>query len=115
MGLEHLFKTFGGDAYTVTIRTMRRVAAAEEGGKGKCINFHFHGNHVTFRTMQVPLNAESEYEGGRPVFVTEEGLVWPWRRAGSATLHDSGIAHRVGLHVRGMRYSLFFLQYPSEE
>jgi hypothetical protein len=61
------------------------------------------------------LNAESEYEGGRPVFVTEEGLVWPWRRAGSATLHDSSIAHRVGLHVHGMRYSLFFFQCPSEE
>jgi ubiquitin len=107
--LEHLFKKFGGDAYTVTVR---RVAAAEEGGEGKCINFH---TDVTPRTMQVPLNAESEYEGGRLVFVTEEGLVWPSRSAGSATLHDSSIAHGVGLHVGGVRYSLFFLQCPSEE
>jgi hypothetical protein len=107
--LEHLFKKFGCDAYTVTVR---RVAAAEDGGEGKCINFH---TDVTPRTMQVPLNAESEYEGGRLVFVTEEGLVWPSRSAGSATLHDSSIAHGVGLHARGVRYSLFFLQCPSEE
>ena len=63
--------------------------------------------------MQVALNDESEYEGGRLVFATDEGLVWPRRKAGSATLHDSSTAHGVSLHTRGVRYSLFFLQAPA--
>jgi predicted 2-oxoglutarate/Fe(II)-dependent dioxygenase YbiX len=61
----------------------------------------------------VALNDESEYEGGRLVYATDEGLVCPSRRAGSATLHNSFIAHGVSLHTRGVRYSLFFLQVPT--
>ena len=63
--------------------------------------------------MQVALNDESEYEGGRLVYATDEGLVWPSRKAGSATLQNSSIAHGVSLHTRGLRYSLFFLQAPA--
>jgi len=63
--------------------------------------------------MQVALNDESEYEGGRLVYATDEGLVCPSRKPGSATLHDSSIAHGVSLHTRGVRYSLFFLQAPD--
>ena len=59
------------------------------------------------------LNDESEYDGGRLVYATDEGLVWPSRKAGSATLHNSSIAHGVSLHTRGVRYSLFFLQAPG--
>ena len=61
-------------------------------------------------SMQVVLNDESEYDGGRLVFATDEGLVCPSRKAGSATLHDNTIAHGVSLHTRGVRYSLFLLQ-----
>jgi predicted 2-oxoglutarate/Fe(II)-dependent dioxygenase YbiX len=64
-------------------------------------------------SMQVALNDESEYEGGRLVYATDEGLLCPSRTAGSATLHDNTIAHGVSLHTRGVRYSLFFLQAPA--
>ncbi len=60
--------------------------------------------------MQVAVNDEREYEGGRLVFATDDGLVWPSRKAGSATVHDKTIAHGVTLHTRGVRYSLFFLE-----
>ena len=33
--------------------------------------------------------------------------------AGSATLHNSSIAHGVSLHTRGVWYNLFFLQVPA--
>ena len=59
------------------------------------------------------VNDEREYEGGRLVFATDDGLVWPSRRAGSVTVHDKTIAHGVSLHTRGVRYGLFFLQAPT--
>ena len=61
-------------------------------------------------SMQVVLNDESEYEGGRLVFATDEGLVCPRRKAGSTTLHDNTITHGVSLHTRVVRYSLVLLQ-----
>ena len=63
--------------------------------------------------MQVPLNDESDYTGGRLTFVTEGGLVQPRRQAGSATIHDCTIAHGVTELTHGVRYSLFLLTLPA--
>jgi predicted 2-oxoglutarate/Fe(II)-dependent dioxygenase YbiX len=63
------------------------------------------------KTLQVPLNHESEYEGGRLVFVNEQTLRLeaPCRRAGSITIHDNSIVHGVTPLIKGARYSLFLL------
>ncbi len=74
---------------------------------GKLINFH---TDVSLKTLQVPLNGEHEYDGGRLTFVTPEGLVAPRRPAGSATVHDHRIAHGVTKLTDGVRYGLFFLR-----
>lgn len=81
---------------------LRRVEA-----RGQCINFHL--DHSK-RTMQVPLNGDDEYVGGRLVFATETGLLFPRRSAGSATIHDYRIVHGVTTMKQGTRYSLFFLR-----
>eukprot|EP00670_Eutreptiella_braarudii_P012317 CAMPEP_0174330646 /NCGR_PEP_ID=MMETSP0810-20121108/16840_1 /TAXON_ID=73025 ORGANISM="Eutreptiella gymnastica-like, Strain CCMP1594" /NCGR_SAMPLE_ID=MMETSP0810 /ASSEMBLY_ACC=CAM_ASM_000659 /LENGTH=435 /DNA_ID=CAMNT_0015445931 /DNA_START=155 /DNA_END=1462 /DNA_ORIENTATION=+ len=71
---------------------------------GKSINLHtdFHR-----RTMQVPLNGDDEYDGGKLVYVNKYGLHWPRRAAGSATVHDNTILHGVSELKAGVRYSLF--------
>ena len=62
------------------------------------------------RTMQVALNGEDEYDGGRLVFATDEGeLIQPSRVPGFATVHDNTIVHGVSAITRGARFSLFFL------
>ncbi len=58
--------------YNIAVRRVEPV------GNGRCINFH---TDVTRRTMQVVLNDESEYDGGRLVYATDEGLLWPSRKA----------------------------------
>merc|ERR1711971_1328202 len=60
---------------------------------GKCINFHI--DKLTLCTMQVPLNSDDEYSGGRLVYLNSQGLHVPSRPAGSATIHDNTIAHGV--------------------
>ena len=71
---------------------------------GKAINLHtdFHR-----RTMQVPLNGDDEYDGGKLVYVTKNGMHWPHRPAGCATIHDNTILHGVSELRGGVRYSLF--------
>jgi hypothetical protein len=57
--------------------------------------------------MQIALNSDEEYDGGRLVFATSEGFVVPERRAGSATIHTCALAHGVTALTRGVRYGLF--------
>ena len=94
-------------AYT-TIK-LRRCEAV-----GQCINFHADMSH---RTMQVALTSDETYGGGALVFANAEGLHFPPRPAGSATIHDCTIVHGVTELVCGVRYGLFFLVEPwsSEE
>ncbi len=74
---------------------------------GKLINFH---TDVSLRTMQVSLNDDSEYVGGRLMFATQGELKVPVRRLGTVTIHDNRIVHGVTLLQSGVRYGLFFLQ-----
>ena len=80
---------------------LRRCAA-----HGQCINFHL--DHAT-HTMQVALNGDDEYCGGRLVFATEGGFASPARPAGTITIHDDGVVHGVTQLQSGVRYGLFFL------
>ena len=103
--LQGMVKRFGGRVNTFKLR---RVEAAD----GRWINFHT--DNLSPCTMQIPLNDESEYDGGRLVFATKQGLMTPSRNAGSATIHDDSILHGVTAHTRGVRYSLFLLHMEKE-
>lgn len=100
--VEALCLMFGHEVSEVKIR---RVQPSD-----LCINFHLdHAVH----TLQVPLNSQDQYEGGRLVYVTEGGLVWPERGAGSVTIHDNTVVHGVSRHSGGRRYGLFLLSHSS--
>jgi len=100
--VDKLLSLFGRPVSEVKIRRVEPV------DKGLVINFHL--DIPGQQTMQVPLNEEEEYEGGRLVYATCEGFVCPTRQPGSATIHDDTVAHGVTRHTRGVRYSLFFLE-----
>lgn len=74
---------------------------------GKCINFH---TDFSRRTLQVALNDDTEYSGGRLVFVNSSGFLTPRRPAGSVTIHENDILHGVTQLKGGVRYGLFLLQ-----
>ena len=82
---------------------------------GKHINFHV---DYSYKTMNVALNDESEYEGGRLVYVMkgesdDEVLCLhspPKRKVGSVLIHGGGIVHGVSKLLSGVRYGLFLLQ-----
>jgi hypothetical protein len=57
--------------------------------------------------MQIALNDDSEYDGGRLVFATSEGFLIPRRPAGSATIHTHEVVHGVTALRSGVRYGLF--------
>ena len=67
----------------------------------------FHTDNHSRRTMQVALNGDAEYRGGRLVFATGAGFVIPTRPAGTATIHTDRIAHGVTALTGGVRYGLF--------
>lgn len=98
--MTHLASLFGEPFDQIKIR---RVTASS----GARIDFHTDHNR---RTMQVALNGDDEYVGGRLVYATQSGLQEPLRPAGSATIHDHTIPHGVTPLVSGVRYGLFFLQ-----
>lgn len=71
------------------------------------INFH---TDVSLKTMQVALNDDTEYEGGRLLYVSKGRLNAPERKTGTVTIHDNTIVHGVTLLRSGVRYGLFFLK-----
>jgi len=86
---------------------LRRVVADDT---ARCIPFH---TDFSRRTMQVPLNDESEHDGGHLVFATRSGLQVASRAPGSATIHTSGSVHGVTKLHSGARYSLFLAMLPN--
>ena len=79
---------------------------------GLCIRFHL---DESLQVMQVALNGDDEYSGGRLVFASDAGeLVAPRRPAGSFTLHNHAVVHAVSRHVSGRRYGLFLIKSKVE-
>ena len=74
---------------------------------GKRIDMHI---DKSLQTMQVALNDDSSYEGGRLVFACGGKIVTPQRLAGCITVHDNSIAHGVTELKAGVRYGLFFIK-----
>ena len=87
----------------------RKIALRRtEGPVPGCIGLHTDGGYAT-HTVQIALNADSEYDGGRICFVTGDAgtLHVPRRRAGTLTSHNREVLHGVTKLHRGVRYSLF--------
>eukprot|EP00931_Biecheleriopsis_adriatica_P082025 TRINITY_DN55409_c0_g1_i1.p1 TRINITY_DN55409_c0_g1~~TRINITY_DN55409_c0_g1_i1.p1 ORF type:complete len:340 (+),score=50.32 TRINITY_DN55409_c0_g1_i1:75-1094(+) len=99
--VRRIFAFFGDRVDWITLR---RVEA-----RGQCIKLHLDD---PVKTMQIPLNDEAEYEGGKLLYVTAQGLEFPSRPAGSATIHENTIVHGVTPMTRGVRYSLFLSKIP---
>jgi hypothetical protein len=74
---------------------------------GKFINFH---TDVSLRTMQIALNGDDDYKGGKLVFASKGKLHVPERKAGTVSIHENDIVHGVSMLHSGVRYGLFFLQ-----
>jgi hypothetical protein len=71
------------------------------------IGWHCDQGYSTL-TVQLTLNDDTEYEGGRLCFYTEaKGLEVLARRAGCITSHDTNVLHAVTRLTSGTRYSLF--------
>ena len=94
--LERLRTAFGSPH---DIIKLRRVAATNQ-----CVPFHC---DYSKRTMQVALNAEHEYGGGKLTFATAHGFMQPARPRGSATTHVNSLVHGVSTLTHGVRYGLF--------
>ena len=45
--------------------------------------------------MQLSLNNDSEYQGGRLVYATKDGIITVPRPAGTVTIHHNDIVHGV--------------------
>ena len=101
---DALVARFGGAVDEIKIRRSQASGAA-----GPPLVVNFHTDHAR-RTMQVALNGEAEYGGGKLVYATANaGVHQPSRPAGSATVHDNTIAHGVTRMTWGVRYGLFLV------
>ena len=101
--VDELDRVWCKDASAPYTRVVVRRCCA----RGKHINFH---TDVSLRTLQVALNGDDEYDGGRLVFLNAAGAHAPPRRTGSITIHGHDIAHGVTELTGGTRYGLFFLK-----
>lgn len=60
--------------------------------------------------MQVSLNSDSDYKGGKLIYACNGKLSIPKRSIGTVTVHDDQIVHGVSKLEEGVRYGLFFLR-----
>jgi hypothetical protein len=110
--VARLSALLGRPVHKVTLRRVQSRGGSQAGdgsNAGPVVPFH---TDFALRTLQVPLNDPAEYEGGRTVFVSEEGFHVPARVAGSAIVHDGRCLHGVTALTRGTRYSLFLSHLP---
>lgn len=109
--LAAMQETFAAPIDKIKMRRVSPSMSGEDGSEnGDVINFHL---DKFAKTMGVALNDASEYDGSRLTFALpgSGSLAQPLRRAGTATVHDNGIAHGVTPITRGVRYGLFLLSH----
>jgi len=88
-------------------RDRTRLLLRRSQAYGRCICFHT--DCGSKHTVQVALNGDDEYKGGRLCYITARGLEVPRRPAGFVTIHDDTITHGVSRLISGARYGLFVL------
>ena len=82
---------------------MRCTRGPSEGA----IGWHCDGGYAS-STVQLTLNDDTEYKGGRLCFFTPwRGVEVLERKAGSLTTHSTKVLHAVTRLTSGTRYSLF--------
>lgn len=90
-----------------TDRYSKIVLRRTQGPLDGCIAFHTDGSYAS-RTVQLTLNGDDEYLGGRLCFYSPDvGLQIPRRPAGTLTIHPKEQLHGVTRLFGGKRYSLF--------
>ena len=109
LSADRVHAIVGGDATERMAMLAKKAPDALEWIVRRCCAYgksiHFHTDHA-LRTLNVALNSEEQYVGGRLVFALDDGFRVPPRPAGSATLHSRGVAHGVTRLGAGVRYSL---------
>jgi len=98
------------EVYGSTVDEIWLRRAQMDGLEHQGINWHV--DHST-RTMQVALNGDSEYKGGKLVFAYKGKILEPKRLPGTATIHDHKLVHGVTPLKSGPRFGLFFLHLQS--
>ena len=83
-----------------------------EGEVDGCIDFHTDArNHTDYKanhTVQIALNDDTEYNGGRLCYFSSQiGLTVTSRPAGTLTSHSAVVLHAVTKLHSGIRYGLF--------
>lgn len=111
--VARLAQYFNGPYSTIRLRRVEQLGPNEREQSGQQHrSVHFHTD-FSKRTMQIALNADTEYGGGRLIFATADGFVCPERPAGAATIHCGSVVHGVTQLESGVRYGLFFCNTPS--
>ena len=87
-------------------RDMKIAMRITRGPTKACINFHCDGVYASV-TVQIALNDESEYKGGKLCFFANDRLDLLARPAGSMTQHPAKVLHAVTSLTEGTRKSLF--------
>jgi hypothetical protein len=100
------------DTYGASIDEIWLRRAQVDGMEHQGINWHV--DHST-RTMQIALNGDNEYEGGKLVFAHNGKILAPRRLPGTATIHDHKVVHGVTPLKNGPRFGLYFLHIPTAE
>lgn len=77
-----------------------------------CIGFHVDGVYAS-TTVQIALNDEDEYEGGKLCFFSRGKLTVLRRPAGSLSKHHRSILHGVTTLTSGTRKGLFVVDYHN--
>jgi len=107
-------KNPSGDPCSSVKLVIRRTSAPTNG----CIDFHCDGSkgqHAATKTVQLTLNGDDDYVGGRLCFYSPDiGLQIPRRPAGTLTIHPRDQFHAVSRLISGVRYSLFVVDHFNE-
>jgi len=82
------------------------------GPSNACINFHCDGGYAT-GTVQIALNDNAEYSGGRLCFFVNDRLEVLDRPIGSVCQHPRAVLHAVTALTEGTRKSLFVVDHTN--
>eukprot|EP00009_Paramoeba_aestuarina_P002431 CAMPEP_0201509504 /NCGR_PEP_ID=MMETSP0161_2-20130828/2539_1 /ASSEMBLY_ACC=CAM_ASM_000251 /TAXON_ID=180227 /ORGANISM="Neoparamoeba aestuarina, Strain SoJaBio B1-5/56/2" /LENGTH=309 /DNA_ID=CAMNT_0047904473 /DNA_START=177 /DNA_END=1106 /DNA_ORIENTATION=- len=96
----------GNNLFMLFDETCHEIILRRSISGGNFINFH---TDKTLQTLNIPLNDSKSYKGGQLVYVKEDGLFYPERKTGSATLHTNKVLHGVTPVSDGVRYAMFLL------
>ena len=76
------------------------------------MQFHVDANRYT---VNVALNSDAEFEGGRLMGVFDRRVQRIVRKEGDATCHAGSVAHAVSSMISGTRYSLILFFHAAED